>query len=255
VAPTLSKENFMEEEKVEQPSQEVPEWKKQEGEPLTKPNIAELKTKAARDRMAKARAARVKKPIPEVPISPAIKIEKVLDEPIMFFTESDIDPVTKKIKNTYPTYFNRKQKEDLEEEIRKMEKGLENKYYQADDIGKVRETLSRAKKSLETLQEHAPSMEKNKDRIYNMTKELSEKIAPAMFSRSDMMKGTADAHEEARRMSEPTIELSPELVGTALANGMKVHGRMVTRDDAVRLWQFGRRTLGELSDAEVLRRD
>ena len=252
----------MEDVKVEQPSQEVPEWKKSEGEPLAKPNTAELKTKAARERMAKARAARGKNPkvtspvrdyIP--PVAPTVKVEKASDEPIMFFTESDIDPVTKKIKNTYPTYFNRKQKEDLEEEIRKMEKGLDNKYYQADDIGRVRETLSRAKKSLETLQEQAPSMEKNKDRIYNMTKELGEKIAPAMFSRSDMMKGTADAHEEARRMSEPTIELSPELVGTALANGMKVHGRMVTRDDAVRLWQFGKRTLGELSDAEILRRD
>jgi hypothetical protein len=254
--------------------QQISEQPIQEGEIITETDLGEQKKQQARERMAKAREARNKRvkpkpkvklspsiklgdPIPRpVPEAPVIKVDKSSDEPIVFFTEADIDPNTKKIKNTYPTYFNRKQRDDLEEEIRKMEKGLANNYYQQGDIGKVRDTLAKARASLDKIQEYAPVFEKQKDRIHEMNKDLEERIRPSMFTRSDMMKGLADAHEEARRMSEPIIELSPEMAGTALANGMNVHpGNRVSRDTAIRLWQFGRKALGEMTDAESLRRD
>jgi len=247
-----------EEAKMEQPMIDEPEWKKREGAaPVV--DKAEARKQAMRDRMAKARAARKeaakKEKVKFEPVSaPAVKVEP--EVPIVFFTESDIDPVTKKIKNTYPTYFNRKQREDLEEEIRMMEKGLDEGYFEKSKVGEVRERLKMAKSSLDKIQEHAPVLEKQKDRIYKMTTELGERIALSMPRREDMKKSLVDAHEEAVRMSEPCIELTPQLAGIALSNGMKISkDRKISRDNAVRLWQLGRSALGESRNSEVLRRD
>jgi hypothetical protein len=250
----------MEETKVEQPKELIPVWKEQGGESLVKPSKEEMRKAEIKNKRlaALARARDAKRMADKFPKdqAPAIKVNPGSDSPIIFFTESDIDPVTKKIKNTYPTYFNRKQRDDLEEEIRKMEKGLSNNYYHPGDVPGVKENLKKAKNSLEKIHEHAPVFEKRKDDIYRMTKDLGGVIGDSMFTRSDMMKGLADAHEEARRMSEPVIEVNPVMAGIAVANGMLVSGdRKMTRNDAIRLWQLGRKSLGEMCDAETLRRD
>jgi hypothetical protein len=174
----------------------------------------------------------------------------------MFFTESYIDKKTGKIVNTYPSYFNRKQKDDLEEEIRRLETGLDNNYFPREKTGEIREQLKKAKTAYEKSMEIKPHFEKNKDTISKMVGDLGEEITRSMFTRSEVQKGLADSHEEARRMSEPVIVLNVRAAQIAQDNGILLHdGRKVTRTDAVRLWQLGRYALGEMRDAEVLRRD
>jgi hypothetical protein len=146
-------------------------------------------------------------------------------------------------------------RDDLEEEIRRLETGLDNNYFPKERIGEVREQLKKAKEAHEKALSINPHFEKNRDTISKMVDELGDNIGRSMFSRSEMMKGLADAHEEARRITEPVIELSPRVAGIARENGITLHGRKVTRTDAVRLWQLGRYALGETKNAEVLRRD
>lgn len=180
------------------------------------------------------------------------------DSKVTFFTESDIDSKGRII-NTYPTYFNRKQHEDLEEDIRRYNAMIA----QSDGnptlrghVGVFREKLKECKSRLEAMDKVRPEFKRNADTINKMTVELGEKIGESMFTRSDMMKGLADAHEEARRMSEPVIKLTPEMAGIAKANGISFdRNRCISRNAATRLWQLGREALREPRNAEMLRRD
>ncbi len=187
-------------------------------------------------------------------ISESIKESQVDDETIQFFTEMDIDSKGR-IKHTYPIYFERLQEQDIREEIRRTETGLENKYYSGAGIGEARERLKKAKDSLDKLLEIRPKFDKQKDSINRLTKELATVITPSMYRRKDVSKGLVDAHQEARKMVEPVITLTPWAQKVAITNGIRVKDGKVSRDDASRLWQMGREALGEERNIEILRRD
>jgi hypothetical protein len=174
---------------------------------------------------------------------------------IMFFTEADLDPKGR-IKHQYPVYFNRKQKDDIQEEIRRLKTGIDKKLFPDGVMGEAREKLRKAEDALERMETMRPDFEKHKDRIAKLRDELGTGISDSLFTRDEMKKGLADAHEEARRMSEPVITLSPSAAGVAVQNGIRITGdRKVSRTDATRLWQMSREALGEMRDVEVLRRD
>ena len=81
-------------------------------------------------------------------------------------------------------------------------------------------------------------------------------IRDSMFSRKDMEKGLADAHEEARRMSQPCIELKDDLITFAKNCDVVVNNTgKVSRKGAEKMWKIASRLLGELSNTESLRKD
>lgn len=175
------------------------------------------------------------------------------EDSIQFFTEMDINSKGK-IKNTYPVYFERLQEQDIKEEIKRIETGIENKYYTGATIGEARERLKKAQDSLDRMQEIRPKFEKQKDAISKLSRELADAITPAMYRRKDIEKNLVDAHEEAKRMTEPVISLTPFSAKVAADNGIRVTGGKVSRDDATRLWQISREALGESRNVELLRK-
>ena len=112
-------------------------------------------------------------------------------------------------------------------------------------------------KSLEEAMEKAmPKMDdKTKDKLFKVHKELGAKIADAMFTRSDMKKGLADAHEEARRMDTPVIKIGSDMSDIARACNVNPIDGMVSRNQAEKIWKISSRFLGENSNIESLRRD
>ena len=229
----------------------------------------ERKRNANRERMAKARAARkirrivrkdavssatVKTATPSV----AAKIDnRVPADKIMFFTKHDLD-AQGRIKNAYPTHYNKKQADDLREEIRMYENGLEKGYFDKARYGEVTSKLKQAKEVLDQIEASRPNFEKQKDSIAKIVKDAGELIRDAMYRRDEDRKGLVDPHEVARRWSTPCIKVSDEIATVALNNGKKVtkDGKM-NLVELTQLWQYGRDAVDEgLSrDAETLRRD
>jgi len=96
-----------------------------------------------------------------------------------------------------------------------------------------------------------------KDRLARIYKEeLSPQISASLFTRTDMMKGMANPHEEAKRMVQPCIKLSGEAVQFADLCKVEVkNGNMVSRNNAAKMFKLIGKLLGMPTNIEVLRKD
>jgi hypothetical protein len=177
-----------------------------------------------------------------------------LDSIVTYFTESDIG-ADGKIKNTYPLYYNGKQVDDIKEEIRLLENAFEKGYNDAERAAKDKARLRDLKSKVEAMESMEPSFEACRDTIAKHDKALSQILKDSMPSRDAMMKRFSDPHREAVLMSQCEIPVPPEIRGLILRNGGRVINGKASRNDITRVWQYGRKVLGENSDAEVLRRD
>ena len=92
---------------------------------------------------------------------------------------------------------------------------------------------------------------KDKDDIAKGYKELGGQIAESMFTLSDMKRGTASAHEEARRMVKPIISVDPKLAASC---GVNTKDGMVSRNDASKIYKIMGKLIGDNTNIEVLRK-
>jgi len=157
------------------------------------------------------------------------------------------------ITSEYPAWMFDRPVEDLQEEIARMEREINRGAIPPEQIARNKELLKSRKAKLELIQEQRPKLnDVTKDEFYKHYKELSKGIQDSMFTRSEMMLGTANAHEEAARMITPSILISPEIA--KMCNLKTVDGK-ISRNEAQRAWKMLGKTLGEPTNAEVLRRD
>lgn len=170
-----------------------------------------------------------------------------------------------KIKSEYPSwYFDREHKDDLVESIRHNKDALERDTVPAERRGEFREQLKKQEDLLKKIDASEPHLsEAEIDDISKIVVKasgapsgtLGAKIADAMFKRSDMERGTTDAHEEARRISTPCIKLDEKEIEYAKACDVAIsHDGKVTRKSAEKIWKILRRVIGENSNTELLRR-
>ena len=178
---------------------------------------------------------------------------------ISFFSESDMKTKadgTKYISSEYPIWYNRQMMEELREDISMCEYDLKSGRIAETQLGVTRERLSKLKKRYEEVEKAMPKMDdKIKDKLFKVHKELGARISDAMFTRSDMKKGLADAHEEARRMDTPIIKIGSDMADIARACNVSPVDGMVSRNQAEKIWKISSRYLGENSNIESLRRD
>lgn len=155
-----------------------------------------------------------------------------------------------------PAWYFKQHKENLENDISAQKNRLERGEVPENSKPEAIAELARMRKKLDSINESQPKINGNqKDAIAKVGSELGTKISEAMFTRSDMMKGLADAHEEARRMADPCIKLSHDEIVLAKKAGCRVtNDGMVSRTDGERTWKMIQRSLGENSNSERLRR-
>jgi len=173
------------------------------------------------------------------------------NEAIQFFGKIDKG-------STYPAWSLPAAIDEMEEEISLKERQLERGQIKPERIPMVKAQIEAKKDRLRNILESKPKLNPGQATyLEKLCKDLGEEIGRSMFTRSDMEKGTADAHEEAKRMSEPCISVPRELAaqfGIAQAGGSG-QNMLVSRDNASRIWQTGRRYFGRPSNIEELRKD
>ena len=182
---------------------------------------------------------------------------------IQFFGEADHsygERGAKKISSTYPGWYFDVHKENLKEDIAYNERMLEMDLVPKTEVNVTKEKLAQKKKRLKEIETSKPKFNgPDKDRYMKLKADLGEKIAESMFSRDEMKKGLADAHEEARRMSEPCIRVDSN--EAAMLTGMNIsmvrdgNAFKVSRNQASKAWKMLRKLSDESPNVESLRRD
>jgi len=226
---------------------------------VTKKTPAELKEKARVNRIAaleRARAAKKAKAAEAIP-----EFSKSSDGDIKFFSETDLrfddkgNIVGRKC--DWAQWMIPKITEDIEEEIRQTEFNIKAGRVAQGKLESVRQGLQAKQKQLAKLQEQTPNFDKHKDLINKISKDVGEKIAETMSTRSEQKKGLADAHRDVEIESKPSIDISslPQVQRMAASNGVRIVKGKITGGDAVRIWQWSKKALGENSNPDILRRD
>ena len=182
------------------------------------------------------------------------------EETLKIFAESDMTRMkdgSKIIASEYPAWYNRQLLDELNEDIIMLEWSISQGKIKEDKVFEARQKLDKLRKRMVDIEESVPDLDdKGRDSFAKVRKELGKEISAKMFSRSDMKKGLADSHEEARRMTEPSISLSPEAFKLAHACNVRVSPEgKVSRTGAEKIWKITSRYLDEQSNAESLRRD
>ncbi|MFQ5493598.1 MAG: hypothetical protein ACE5DX_05585 [Candidatus Dojkabacteria bacterium] len=157
------------------------------------------------------------------------------------------------IVSSYPGWYNKAkldmERDDINQEARRIDSGM----IPYAEVAQAKADLRKRKENYEAVMRGLPKLSsKQKDEVSRFVGSLGEKIAESYFTRTSMMKGVADAHEEASRMTTPCIPLDGDV---ANACGVKHQGGKVSRNGASKIWQIGRRMLGESVNPEILRKD
>lgn len=180
---------------------------------------------------------------------------------IKFFGEADLvrDKETGELKIAaqYPSWYFTEQKRELEDSIRSKERQLEKGLVNPIHIENIQQALKKERDLLNKINASEPKFKGfQKDKMAKIKSDLGEKIADSMYTYSEMMKGTADAHEEAHRMSEPIIQIDADTAELAKANNIIPDKKnKISRNQASKLWKMLARVMEESSNVEVLRKD
>lgn len=182
-----------------------------------------------------------------------------MSDGINFFSESDMvvgKDGKKRISSEYPIWYNRQMIDELKEDISMAEFEIKSGRIKDTQLTMARDRLKKLQERMDEVEKSQPKLEgKELDKIAKARKDLGKEIASKMYSRSDMKKGLADAHEEVRRMTDFSIPVTPDMVDVAKAcNVTPVDGR-VNRTQAEKMWKITGRYLDESSNTESLRRD
>ena len=176
------------------------------------------------------------------------------------FGNVDRRPSDGTVKSEYPAWYFPVQKEQLERFVRETESQIERGIIPPEAMPRTRGVLEQNKRRLDAINEQTPKLSPiEKDALVKLMKEISPRIKESNFKQCEIDKGRADAHEEARRISEYVISLksSEEKDWADQCNARTIEGK-VRRSDFERMYKIGAKLIGNLddfpTDIEYLRR-
>lgn len=223
-------------------------------------SIEDAKRQAQKDRMARARAAKGKnkaaaptpafKPAEEKKKLPPIK----LDSEIKWFTEVDFNDKGK-VAVDYPAYYFDARINELKEELKALEEGIDEGVYTGKRLRDARDRLAAMKHKHDSIVDGMPKLKDgDKDKVARSFKEFHETIKESLFTYDEMWKQTADAHEEAKRMEKPCIQIPDEIVGSfARQRGYHIEGGKLSRNQAAVILKVMGKVLGETVNIDYRR--
>jgi len=175
---------------------------------------------------------------------------------IHWFGEVDMNERTGQPGADYPSYYFDASIRELENEVRSMERQIEEGIYTGKDLRKFKERYQQRKERLESIINSLPVLEGPvKDKVSKARKELGQLIKESMFTFSSMNRMTDDAQIEANRMEGPCIEIkNPVLAEFVQQRGFRVHKGKISRNAASVIHKVMGKVLGEeILDIENLR--
>jgi hypothetical protein len=170
-----------------------------------------------------------------------------------FFTEVDFNQYDN-VGSMFPAYTNLTLIEDLKNDISKSEIALNNQNISPERRAAVSKELNIKKERLHVIESDVPKFDK--DKLNTARKDMEEIISSSLFTRSEMEKGLADAHEEARRMVDKTITVPDHIANILSGCNVKINpdDKRVSRNELVKGWKTIKKIFGENSNVEQLRR-
>ena len=173
-----------------------------------------------------------------------------------FFGDIDKDH-RGRIKSEYPAWYFESQVDLLQEERGSQERRLQRGEIPQEHQPYARQEIANIEERIKQIENSKPTVnDAEKGKLTKLYYELAEKISDSMFTRSEMMLGTASANEEARRMVKPCVALSPALRSLGATLGVQVaQGGKVSRNGAIKMWKILAKLIGEGSNVEALRKD
>jgi hypothetical protein len=161
------------------------------------------------------------------------------------------------ISSQFPAWYFESHLDELRESIARKERSLKRGDIPPDSIPETRAELAKESERLKAIEGSKPTLsDQEKNLLYKCHKSLGSKIQDSMFTRSEMMMGTASPHEEAKRMSQPIIVLSKEELSLAKGCGVTVDDKnMVSRNAASRIFKMVGKLIDQPTNIEVLRKD
>ena len=174
---------------------------------------------------------------------------------MQFFSEVDIDDKGK-IKAEYPSWYNPRNLQVLEDEVSQMEFALENKQVPRGYEPEYRDNLSQKKEHLEkvknmTLVEDAKS---SNGKLGDIIGEVGKSLRNELPSKKEMDDGLVDAHMELQKMTVPYIPVSDAMGALAQACNVPIIDGKVTREGLAKMWKIGTKKLGGYANVETLRK-
>ena len=172
-------------------------------------------------------------------------------EDLEFYGKADRDR-DGNISSTLPSWYFDTKIDTMKENIQRKESALERGDVPSDYVYQTREDLKRDKERLDSIESSRPRPnDVQSDYLGKNYKDMKSAISESMFTREDMQRGFADAHEEARRMVKPCIKVDPEL---ARKCGISTSDGMVSRNDASKILKIVGKSIGEETNIERFRR-
>ena len=171
------------------------------------------------------------------------------------FGEIDRD-VKSRVASEYPAWYFETHLANMKEERESLIRRIERGEVPHDSVPQTTAEARAMKERIDQIESSRPELsDAELDELRVLRNELSQKISDAMFSRSEMMMGTASAHEEARRMIQPVISISPKVKGLASTCNVRMVGSKISRNDATKIWKIIGKLIGEGTNVEGLRKD
>jgi hypothetical protein len=176
---------------------------------------------------------------------------------IQFFGKVDRKRPDGGISSEYPGWYFPVKIDELEREIESTESNLKRGLVPAEVLPYVEAELARKKEIRLAIEEGRPVLSGEElDQAHKIYQTLGRQISDHMFTRSEMMKGLANPHEEARLMSQPCVDITGN-VQVIRSCGIDVPKGVtkISRNQASKAWKILGRLCGERTNVEYLRKD
>lgn len=162
------------------------------------------------------------------------------------------------VSSEYPAWYYDVHVEELRESVAKNKRRLDRGEVQPELVAVVRAEIERDDKKLEEIKNYKPTLsDAERDKLNKLYKEeLCPLISDSLFTHTQMQKGLAPAHEEAKRMVQPVLEIkSAHLAEMLVAVGGRIVNKKASRNDVSKVFKLVGKLLGEATNIEVLRQD
>lgn len=161
------------------------------------------------------------------------------------------------VTSEFPAWYFETHLDNLKEERNSLIRRMERGEIPPDNVPYHKAEAEAMREKIEEIESSQPTMsDQERMKLQKYHKELSGKISESLYTRSEQMMGTANAHEEARRMVQPCVSLSPPLRSMAKECNVRISKDFkVSRNGAIKIWKIIGKLIGEGTNVEGLRRD
>lgn len=180
---------------------------------------------------------------------------KDMVENLEFYGNMDKD-VKGNIQSMYPAWYCEQFLNELNNQIDQMENSVRMGFVPQGSLPEHNMILEQNRQKRDDILASKPRPSQGeRDRLQKAYKELGKIISDTMYTRSEMQMGLADAHTEAKFMSEHVIPVPKTLEDLFKAAQAKTEKGKATRNAFAKVFKVIGKLIDEPTNIEVLRRD